>query len=85
MRQLFPHVRFVDIRGTIGERLGCLERREVDGVVIAEAALIRLGWTHLHRIRLPGETALLQGKLAIVTRQEDSELNAFFKKVIPSS
>ena len=62
VRCLFPDCQFVDLRGTIHERL----QADVDGVVIAEAALIRLGLTHLRRLFLPGETAPLQGKLAIV-------------------
>ncbi|MGB7977541.1 MAG: hydroxymethylbilane synthase [Chlamydiales bacterium] len=67
VRQLFPDCRFVDLRGTIHERL----KKEVDGVVVAEAALIRLGLTGLKRIFLPGPTAPLQGKLAIVCREDD--------------
>ncbi|MBU6383978.1 MAG: hydroxymethylbilane synthase [Verrucomicrobia bacterium] len=66
VRQLFPHCQFVDLRGPIHERLA----QNVDGVVVAEAALIRLGLGHLLRIFLPGETAPLQGKLAIVVRQD---------------
>lgn len=65
VRELFPHCTFIDIRGTIHERLA----KEVDGVVIAEAAILRLGLTHLKRIFLPGPTAPLQGKLAIVCRE----------------
>ena len=71
-------VTFVDIRGTIGMRLEVLERGEVDGVVIAEAALIRLGLTHLPRIKLPGPSAPLQGRLACISREDDHELLQFF-------
>jgi hydroxymethylbilane synthase len=74
VRQLFPHVHFTDIRGTIEERLAKLTNHEVDGVVIAEAALIRLKLTHLNRIRLPGKTTPLQGKLAILARADDQEI-----------
>lgn len=74
VRLLFPDVDFVDIRGTIGERLAKLEKGEVDGVVIAEAALIRLELTHLNRISLPGETAPFQGRLAIIARADDHEI-----------
>jgi hydroxymethylbilane synthase len=70
VRRLFPAARFVDLRGWIEERLAVLERGEVDGVVVAEAALIRLGLTHLPRLLLPGETAPLQGKLALICREE---------------
>ena len=74
VRLLFPHAHFVDSRGTIQERLDQLHGGKVEGVVIAEAALIRLGLTHLSRVRLPGETAPLQGKLAFVIREDDHEL-----------
>lgn len=61
----------VDIRGTIEERLAYLQSELVDGIVVAEAALIRLGLTHLPRIRLPGETTPFQGQLALVAREDD--------------
>lgn len=67
VRQLYPECKFVDVRGTIQERL----EKDVDGVVIAEAALIRLKLTHLKRVFLPGATAPLQGKLAIVCRENE--------------
>jgi hydroxymethylbilane synthase len=60
-------VTFTDIRGTIEERLEKLHKKEVDAVVIAEAALIRLG-LNPNRLMLPGETAPLQGRLALVAR-----------------
>ena len=47
----------VNIRGIIQARLALLDKGAVDGVVIAEAALIRLGLTHRNRIALPGERA----------------------------
>ncbi|HSX10646.1 MAG TPA: hydroxymethylbilane synthase [Chlamydiales bacterium] len=67
VRLLYPHCQFMDLRGTIQERLA----KDVDGVVIAEAALIRLQLTHLKRVFLPGPTAPLQGKLALITRAHE--------------
>jgi hydroxymethylbilane synthase len=78
VRALMQDVAFVDIRGTIEERLEKLENGEVDGVVVAEAALIRLGLTCLNRIQLPGETAPLQGRLAILAQEGDIEMRALF-------
>jgi hydroxymethylbilane synthase len=69
VRALFPNAAFIDIRGTIAERLARLEQ-DIDGVVIAECALLRLHLTHLPRLILPGPTAPLQGKLALITRDE---------------
>lgn len=71
VRSIYPGCRFVDLRGTIHERLAKLGKG-IDGVVIAEAALIRLQLTHLNRIILPGPTASLQGKLAIVCRANEN-------------
>lgn len=56
-----------DIRGTIEQRIKQLDR--LHGVIIAEAALIRLNLTHLPRIYLSGDTTPLQGCLALVTRK----------------
>jgi hydroxymethylbilane synthase len=78
VRNLRNDLRFTDIRGTIGERLEKLSRGEVDGVVIAEAALIRLSLTHLNRVKLPGETAQYQGQLAVMARENDSEMQTLF-------
>lgn len=70
VRSLRDDLRFVDVRGTIGHRLEQLHSGKVDGVVIAHAALIRLGLTHLNLISIPGPTADLQGQLAIVVRSD---------------
>jgi hydroxymethylbilane synthase len=74
VRKLYPHCDFIDVRGTIQERL----EKDVDGVVVAEAALIRLKLTHLKRVFLPGETAPGQGKLAIVCRENDLSVHRFW-------
>ena len=78
VRALYPQARCVDIRGKIEKRLEQLDAGLFDGVVMAEAALIRLGLTHRSRIPLPGETAPLQGQLAIVARTEDREMQRLF-------
>jgi hydroxymethylbilane synthase len=78
VRTLRSDLSFCDLRGTIQQRLAKLETGEADGVVIAEAALIRLGLTHLNRISLPGPTAQGQGQLAVVGRGEDEEMEALF-------
>ena len=73
----FP-LRFRDLRGTIAERLALLDQGAADGIVVAEAALIRLRLTHLPRIRLPGLTAPLQGKLALIARTDNEEMRLLF-------
>lgn len=78
---LKPGLRFSDLRGTIGERLAKLQSGEADGVVIAEAALIRLKLTHLNRIYLPGPAVPLQGKLAILIRSGEASLAELFRPI----
>lgn len=78
VRQLRSDFVFKDIRGTIEQRLAKLENWQADGIVIAEAALIRLHLTHLNRIRLKGETATGQGQLAIIAREDDQEMKHLF-------
>lgn len=72
---------FVDIRGPIEARIDALEKRVVDGVVIAEAALIRLNLTHLNRLPLPGATVPYQGQLAVVARTGDREMEELFAQI----
>lgn len=79
VKELRSDLAFVDIRGTIGQRLEKLKKKDVDGVVVAEAALIRLGLVNLNRMRLPGDTAPLQGQLAIVCRSGDGDMLELFK------
>lgn len=81
VRALQEDVVFIDLRGTIHERLQKLLDGTADGVVVAEAALIRLELTGLNRIRLPGATAPLQGKLAIVCREDDVALQELFAAI----
>lgn len=68
----------VDIRGSIDCRLALLDAGVVDGIVIAEAALIRLQMTHRNRVRLPGLSAPGQGRLAILAREGDEEMKLLF-------
>lgn len=68
----------VSIRGNIERRLALLDEGVVDGLVMAEAALVRLRLTHRHRVRLPGLVAENQGKLAVVARTSDEEIRRVF-------
>ncbi|NGX51637.1 MAG: Porphobilinogen deaminase [Chlamydiae bacterium] len=78
IRGLRPDLTCVEVRGDILKRLEKLFSGEIDGLVVAEAALIRLGLTHLNRIPLPGERLRLQGKLAVVARAGDREMEQLF-------
>ncbi len=78
VKKLYPEAEIVDIRGTIEERLRHLEQGEIEGLVVAECALIRLGLTDLARITLDGPVAEGQGQLAVVARKEDKEMLELF-------
>ena len=69
----------VDVRGTIPARLDLLDRGFIDGLVIAEAALIRLKLAYRTRIPLPGERASLQGQLAVIALEGDEEIAQLFR------
>ncbi len=71
----------VDVRGTIDERLKLLDEGELDGIVVAEAALIRLKQTERSRLHLDWETAKMQGRLAIIARKNDTHMVNIFQKV----
>jgi hydroxymethylbilane synthase len=79
--QLRADVSVVDIRGTIDERIHLLQTKQIEGVIVAEAALIRLHLTHLNRLILDADTDPLQGKLAIVAREEDHEMASLFSAI----
>lgn len=78
IKRLRPDLKCIEVRGPVDVRLSMLDRGEIDGLVVAEAALIRLGLTTRNRITLSGETAPLQGKLAVIGRNDDKEMEALF-------
>ena len=78
IQKLYPDCTLVDIRGTIEQRLDKLFSKEVDGVVLARAALIRLQLEHLNHIILDGPVAEFQGQLAIIARCDDQEMKSLF-------
>jgi hydroxymethylbilane synthase len=79
VKEMRTDLKFMDLRGTISERLKKLDDGEADGVVVAEAALLRLGLGHLNRIKLNIPVAKHQGQLAVVVRKDDREMIDLFK------
>ena len=77
IKALRPDLVCMDIRGTIDARLKALDDGEFDGVVMAQAALIRLKLNR-NTLLLPGESSPLQGRLAIVANKEDEEMKELF-------
>ncbi|PIS01500.1 MAG: hydroxymethylbilane synthase [Chlamydiae bacterium CG10_big_fil_rev_8_21_14_0_10_35_9] len=72
---------FIDLRGTIEKRLSLLQEHKADGVVVAEAALIRLKKTGLNRFIFNDSTVEGQGQLAILARSDDQEMVKLFEKI----
>ena len=79
-----PDLNFVDLRGNIETRLKKLEQNRFDGIVMAEAALVRLNLKNVNYYRftfaemLP---AVSQGAIGIQTRIEDQYLSAVLQKL----
>ena len=71
-----PDLRVCSIRGNIDTRLRKVYNEELDGVIIAAAAMIRLGWEDKISEYLPAEhflPAVGQGALGIEIRSGDEE------------
>lgn len=78
VKALNPQIETVDIRGTIEERIQKMRDGYCDGLVVATAALKRLGLEKHIRDIMPWEAAPLQGQLAVVGRTEDTALEKLF-------
>ncbi|MDP2941834.1 MAG: hydroxymethylbilane synthase [Candidatus Omnitrophota bacterium] len=73
LRQSRPDLSIIDIRGTIEERLALLEGGKIDALIVAYAALIRLGKEALAAEVFDTETFPghpKQGSLSIVAKEE---------------
>ncbi|MFH0840207.1 MAG: hydroxymethylbilane synthase [Candidatus Omnitrophota bacterium] len=72
------------IRGNIDERLAQLDKGKYDAIIVAHAALIRLGYEHRIAQVIPREIIEphpLQGRLAIQIRRNRYDLLDIFKKL----
>lgn len=74
---LRPGLNTCNIRGNVDTRLHKVDRGEAHGIIMAAAALIRLGWQHRIKEFLPIEQflpAVGQGAIVIEARSTDSDL-----------
>lgn len=74
LKHLRPDLEVVAIRGNVDTRLGKVGSGELDGVILAAAALLRLGWDDKITEYLPVESfipAAGQGALALEIRDND--------------
>jgi hydroxymethylbilane synthase len=79
-----PDLQVCDIRGNIDTRLLKVSRGEFDGVIVAAAAMIRLGWEDKIIEYLPLERftpAVGQGTLGIEAPSEDKEIATLVFKI----
>ncbi len=73
-----------DIRGNIEERLRQLDNNDFDAIIVAHAALIRLGLEHRISQIIPPEVIKphpLQGRLVIQIRKDRKELLKIFRAI----
>jgi len=86
LRAKFPDFKFIDIRGNLNTRLKKLdESGEFDGIILAVAGLVRLGWHDRISEILEKETSLYavsQGALAVECREEDSQTIELLKTLV---
>lgn len=78
IQALRDDLQFVPVRGTIGRRLALLRAGEIEGLVVAEAALLRLRLDP-PRIYLEGAAAEGQGRLAVVCHEKESAIRELFQ------
>ncbi|MGD0353642.1 MAG: hydroxymethylbilane synthase [Dehalococcoidia bacterium] len=81
---LRPDLQVCDIRGNIDTRLRKVSDGEFDGVIVAAAAMIRLGWEERITEYLAVDyftPAVGQGALGIEIRSEDKEMATLVSKI----
>lgn len=81
IRLVNPEVDMVSIRGTIQDRIAFFKEGAYDGIIVATAALKRLGLTRYITEILPWDTTPLQGQLAVVGRRDNAKLRHFFEAI----
>jgi len=79
-----PDIQIRPLRGNIDTRLTKLYSGELEGIIVAAAAMLRMGWEHRITEYLPVELFLPsagQGALAVEIRALDQELSALLSVV----
>ncbi len=79
-----PDLQMVDLRGNINTRLEKLHSEEFDGIIMARAALVRLGMDEVEYETLPVETmipAVGQGAVGVQIRGNDSAVGEVVTKL----
>lgn len=84
LRRFRPDVQIVPIRGNVETRLRKLTEENLDGLILAEAGLARLGLSHLITQRLDIDRwvpAVGQGAIAIECRADDTSTLALVQRI----
>ncbi len=81
---LRPDLKVAEIRGNISTRIAKLEKSEWDGMLMARAGLMRLGWGSMITEILEPTTmlpAVGQGALAVEVREQDARMRDLVYRV----
>jgi hydroxymethylbilane synthase len=88
LRRLYPSLKFADLRGNIGTRLGKLDAEDSPfaAIILAAAGLKRIGWGDRIAQYLSSDNggmlyAVGQGALAIEIRKDDEEMKEMLSKI----
>ncbi|MCD6460327.1 hydroxymethylbilane synthase [bacterium] len=84
LRDFRPDFQIIDIRGNIEERINILDNTNLDAVVIAQCALVRLGLENRISQKIPLPLMRphpLQGSLSVVIKSNNREMANFFKHI----
>lgn len=84
LQQLRPDLRFQDLRGNIQTRLGKLDRGDYDAIVMARAALERMGLRERIATIFPPSLmlpAVGQGAIAVETRLGDRQTQEWLSRI----
>ena len=79
IKERFPNVKILDLRGNVNSRLQKLANGEFDAIILAAAGLIRLGFSDQITAFIEPEQSLPaigQGAVGIECRQNDPEIEA---------
>jgi hydroxymethylbilane synthase len=80
-----PDLVIVPLRGNVDTRLRKLEAEGLDGIIVAAAGLLRMGWAARISAVIPPEICLPavgQGALGVEMRHDDMEAQALFQPLI---
>ncbi len=88
LRKLYPHLKFADLRGNVGTRLGKLdaEDSQYSAIILATAGLNRIGFANRISQKLTSSTggmlhAVGQGALGIEIRKDDQPMQDMLSKI----